>query len=128
LTNGRFDAGLAAGDNSHEVLHQNPALGFSREPWCPTDESAGQEHPCDTEPIRSRRTRPVAPPEGGTRSHPEGWVRRLPNRSGPGGPGRSRRARASPGTAPESSSIGLAPVRARGSPPEGPIAFTTLSM
>jgi hypothetical protein len=67
LPNGRGAAGLAARDNSLEVLHQNPALGFSREPWCPTDESAGQEHPCDTEPIRSRRTRSTAPPGGDAR-------------------------------------------------------------
>jgi len=39
LSDGRFAAGLAARDNSLEVLHQNPVLGFSREPWLPTDES-----------------------------------------------------------------------------------------
>jgi len=71
LPNGRGAARLAARDNSLEVLHQNPALGFSREPWCPTDESAGQEHPCDTEPIRSRRTRSTAPPEGDARTRSE---------------------------------------------------------
>jgi hypothetical protein len=97
LTNGRTATGLATGDNSLEVLHQNPALGFSREPWCSTDESVEQEHPCDTEPIRSRRT------------------------------GRPHHPKVTPERTPKSLPGGLAPVRARGSPPEGPLSFTTLS-
>jgi hypothetical protein len=109
LSNGRGAAGLATRDNSLEVLHQNPALGFSREPWCPTDESVGQEHPCDAEPIRSRRTRPAAPPEGGARNHSEELVRRRPNRTGPEGPARSHHPEVTPGPAPKSSSGGLHP-------------------
>jgi hypothetical protein len=84
LPNGRVAAGLAARDNSLEVLHQIPALGFSREPWRPTDESAGQEHPCDTEPNRLRRAETASPPEGGVRTRSEERVRRSCTREGPG--------------------------------------------